>query len=662
MARPYNKKSNYWSQPRKLADITKSTETTTIKQAPDPELLPAFSEGPHFSALAACGDTGNTSAFRNQMSPTVSANALTNFPLLSAGIVPFQMIGNGGRTGYGTNGSFSMSGPISLAMQAYWNISIIRNCINMSVDYSVSPLKIITDNITVKNFFTNWFEAIGLNSFMSQYFLEYYRSGNVFMYKFNGKIQDDDFAKMTQVFSAKKAIIPIRYIILNPLQVFLQSGGNNPNTYVRALSPFEITRLNHPQTEEDKEVFNQLPEATKKSIKSGGNWLFVTIPLDQNRLSYCFYRKQDYEPLAVPMVFPVLNDVEFKLMLKKMDMSLAATMEQVILLITTGQKADQYQAATGQKSLQVLQSLFQNQSIGRVLVADHTTKGEWLIPDLKELLGHEKYTRVDADIKEGLQYMFFGDEKFANASIKAQVFIESLKEGRRVFLENFLMPEVKKICEVMNFKHVPKLEFENIQLQDQAIMAKLYYQMAQLGLLTADETNEALQTGILPSPEESVKNQEDYKRMRDKGLYQPLLGVPQDGGTGRPNGKGTPAKKTVKTPIGQTKGEWQISPTVLAENLLLMNELCDNVESALSKKFKLKELSDVQKNIAQGIAKSIIIHEGEAKNWKKNIATYIEKPKELSKEIIGELNDICMEFELKDTWEALLLKQSKNIE
>ncbi len=657
MARSYTKKSDYWEK-RKFSQLPVEA---IVKQSPDQELVPAFSEGKHFSVQANCGggDTNNSS-YRNQISPVVNGNIVSAFPLLSAGVIPFQLYGGGGN-GYGGNGSYSMAGPIGLAYQSYFNIAIIRNMIDMMTNYSVSSLKIISENATVKNFFANWFEVIGMSNLQSQFFLEYYRSGNVFPYKFNGKIQDDDFKQLTRVFSAKKAIIPIRYTILNPLQVALQVGANTPNTYVRALSPFEITRLAHPKTQEDKDIFNQLDEATKQSIKSGGNWLFVTIPLDPDRLSACFYRKQDYEPLAVPMVFPVLNDVEFKLMLKKMDMSLAATMEQVILLVTTGNLADQYNAKSGKKSLEALQNLFQNQSIGRVLIGDNTTKGQWLVPDLKELLGHEKYTRVDADIKEGLQYIFFGDEKFANAAIKAQVFIESLKEGRRVFMDNFLMPEVKKICEVMNFKHIPSFEFENIRLQDQPVMAKLYYQMGQLGLLTPSEVNQAIDTGNLPTPEESVKHQQEFKKLKDDGLYVPMIGAPVDGGLGKPLGKTGPVTKTVKTPIGQKKaGEepnYKINAGKLADNVLELNNLRDVVEASLLKRHKLEELNSVQKNVAASIAKSIALNEPIA-SWKKSVSAYVKEPKDIGAEARDELIDIAVAMNVTE-WEALAIKFSQ---
>ena len=38
----------------------------------------------------------------------------------------------------------------------------------------------------------------------------------------------------------------------------------------------------------------------------------VTIPLNTDRLVAVFYKKQDYEPFAVPMGYPVLEDINWK--------------------------------------------------------------------------------------------------------------------------------------------------------------------------------------------------------------------------------------------------------------------------------------------------------------------------------------------------------------
>ena len=57
---------------------------------------------------------------------------------------------------------------------------------------------------------------------------------------------------------------------------------------------------------------------SKKLIKKGGfHRTGVLMPLDPEKLIYSFYKKQDYEPFAVPFGFPVLDDLNWKIELKK---------------------------------------------------------------------------------------------------------------------------------------------------------------------------------------------------------------------------------------------------------------------------------------------------------------------------------------------------------
>ena len=53
--------------------------------------------------------------------------------------------------------------------------------------------------------------------------------------------------------------------------------------------------------------------------------------------------------------------------------------------------------------------------------------------------------QVNEDIKEGLQNILIGSEKFSNTTVKAQVFFERLKESRAAFLNYFLQPEIETI-------------------------------------------------------------------------------------------------------------------------------------------------------------------------------------------------------------------------
>jgi hypothetical protein len=495
---------------------------------------------------------------------------------------------------------------------------------------------------------------------------EYYRSGNVFIYRFDGRLSEDKFGKMQTVFGAKSNKLPIRYVILNPAQIYLNGGLGYDNNWTKILSTYEIERLKNPQTTEDKQVYDSLPTNVKKLIQngksSGVGLTEIYMPLKPENLSYVFYKKQDYEPLAIPMIYPVLGDIEWKLELKKMDMSLSRTIEQVILLITAGEKKDEHGGGVNQKHIDNLVQMFKNQTLGRVLVSDYTTKGEWLIPDIGNILGQEKYKQVESDIKEGLQSIIMGEDKFANAQIKTKVFIERMKEAQRVFLTSFLMPEVKKICEAMSFKNIPEFEFEEISLSDPAVMARIYAQLLQLGAITPDETFEAMKTGILPEKETNLINQEEYIKARDKGLYYPLVGGSQDpnevaapNAGGRPTGINT--KQTTKkiSPIG-TKASY--SSKKLSELSIKADNYKELVIAELKKFYKKQELTDLQLNVATTLVKNILVNEDEDAWTAKTAKAYIKNPKEISADAAMELNEIAVEFDLTD-WQAALVRKSK---
>ena len=47
-----------------------------------------------------------------------------------------------------------------------------------------------------RDFFNEWFKKVNLTNLKDQYFREYYRSGNIFLYRLDGKFRDEDFAEL----------------------------------------------------------------------------------------------------------------------------------------------------------------------------------------------------------------------------------------------------------------------------------------------------------------------------------------------------------------------------------------------------------------------------------------------------------------------------------
>ena len=101
-------------------------------------------------------------------------------------------------------------------------------------------------------------------------------------------------------------------------------------------------------------------------------------------------------------------------------MALARTIQQVVLLITTGAEPDK--GGIVPKRIEELKAIFANESIGRVLIADYTTKAEFVIPQIADILDPAKYTIVNEDIRIGLHNILVGNEKFANQSSKINLF------------------------------------------------------------------------------------------------------------------------------------------------------------------------------------------------------------------------------------------------
>lgn len=608
-----------------------------------------------------------TQATRTRRNKSGTIERTDRFENINDGLVPFK---------YTTSGSYNTSNldirdAVMLCQKAYYNFAVFRNTIDLMTEFSVSDIYFQGGSKKSREFFTSFFKKISLNSLQDRFFREYYRSGNVFVYRFDAKITPADFTKISQTFGAEsyitdglKITIPSRYAILNPADI--QLGGNISfvsGKYYKLLTDYELERLRDPRTEEDEEVLNNLDPNVVKHIKNEKN-ASVVMPLDTDKITAVFYKKQDYEPFAVPMGYPVLDDINWKAEMKKMDMAITRTTQQVVLLVTMGTEPDK--GGVNQKNLEAMRSLFENESVGRVLIADYTTKADFVVPDIANILDPKKYEVVNRDIQLGLNNILVsGDEKFANAQIKTQVFVERLKQGREMFINEFLLPEIKRMSKTLGFKNFPTPKFEDIDLKDTAIYSKIYTRLVELGVLTQEEGIQAINTGRLPTEEESKESQEGYRELRDKGFYEPVLGGPftNKGGnegkpsdsnetqTGRPEGtSGIPQETKNINPIGAST---QFSLSKVRDNLILAQNLVPEVENQLRKFHKKRKLSQQQKEVASEIA-SIIIANEDPSYWKDNISKYITNPIDSNEGRIKEIREIAYEHQVDDYLASIL--------
>lgn len=606
----------------------------------------------HELTVAEATLVGGTASRRNAASTIERTDRFKN---IDDGLVPFKV----NAKGYGQGqSSVDIKDAVILCQKAYYNFSIFRNVIDLMTEFSVNNVYLRGGNSKARGFISALLNKINISAFQEKFFREYFRSGNVFFFRFDAEINSEDISKITQVYGADQMpvetlLVPSRYIILNPADIQLIGTANfGSGLYQKVLTDFELATLRNPQSDEDVEVFDSLPPEVQKAIQSKQH-LTITLPLDPAKVKAVFYKKQDYEPFAVPMGYPVLDDINAKAELKKMDMAIARVMQQMILLVTTGAEPDK--GGINPKNIEALQNLFKNQTVGRVIVADYTTKAQFVIPEIAAILDPKKYEILDNDINIGLNNVFSGGEKFANQQQKVELFVARLKQARATFLNDFLQPEIKRICRAVGFKNFPTAYFEDFELKDNINYAKIYARLMELGILTPEEGFRAIESNTLPDPDSMEENQRDFKKLRDEGLYQPLVGggTANEDGTGRPSGSGGVPKMTnTVTPIGAS--EEKFSLVKIKENLVLASELEEEVQKYLKEKHGLKRLSKHQKEVAEGVTKVICANETPDK-WKAKAKEYCERPVDTNPERIDQIHSIAVKHQLDPYIASILL-------
>ena len=518
--RKYNKKSDYWNKFEKSSGSSAANENNSLLDTlPETAgqsfyVQEALANAASVSTNRRVGYDGTTTSRRNIISKKTKSDKYTN---IRNGLLPYD---------YSTDG-VNVRDAIELCQKAYANISIFRNAIDIMAEFSNSPIYLEGDNEKSKKFIEGWLKKINIWKIKDQYFREYYRSGNIFLYRVDGKFSSEDLLKLNYVYASqtlKPGQLPVKYMLLNPYDIVIEKATSfQDGIYKKILSDYELEKLRDPKTEEDKKVFDSLSPEMKKKIKQGSfNREGIKVELDSEKLIYSFYKKQDYEPFAVPFGFPVLDDLNWKIELKKIDQAICRTVENVILLITMGAEPDK--GGVNPNNLKAMQELFKNESVGRALIADYTTKAQFVIPDLNKVLGAEKYKIVNEDIKEGLQNIIVGSEKFSNTQVKAEIFLERLKESRNAFLNDFLQPQIKEVCRNMGLKSYPTAKFEEIDIKDEVQFHRVITRLLEIGILTPEQGIKSMQTGLYPNPKDLSASQEGYVEEREKGYYNPLVG------------------------------------------------------------------------------------------------------------------------------------------
>lgn len=629
--RKYTKKSDYWNKFKKsIPQVSQAQEVAEPATAGESyyKSLGSYSRSGSLSNL----NSNNTSTRINRSSVTAPLN---KYSQIRAGLLPYEISSDG----------INVREAIELCQKAYANVPIFRNTIDMMSEFANAEIYLEGGNATSRDFFMKLFDRIKLWDLKDQYFREYYRSGNIFLYRLDGKFDLNDFKKFSKIVEGqpKENKFPLKYIVLNPFEIVAKRStvfNTKDGAYAKILSEFDMERLANPKNDYDKAVFEALDPEDKKLIKDGAYFKDgLKINLENERLAYSFYKKQDYEPFAIPFGYPVLEDINAKMEMKKMDQAITRTVENVILMITMGAEPDK--GGVNPNNVKAMQQLFQNESVGRVLVSDYTTKADFVIPDINKVVGPQKYEVINQDIKEGLQNIILNEDKYSGAQIKARVFLDRLKEAREAFIHDFLQPEIRRISKDLGFRQYPTVKFKDIDLRDETQLMRVATRLMELGILTAEQGMTLFHTGRFPQASELESAQEKFVDQREKGYFNPVVGgVPmmQD-----EENDSTPKAKPTGGMAGRPEGSKdQFSRENIQATIYEVEALTSIAKEKMLGKLGAESLTKDQEKMLNTLCESVVCA-SEKENWQEMIVSCVNDFNEIEK--LGTLEGI---FEISD--------------
>jgi len=222
-------------------------------------------------------------------------------------------------------------------------------------------------------------------------------------------------------------------------------------------------------------------------------------------------------------------------------------------------------------------------------------------------LGPEKYQILNDDIKQGLQNIVVGEEKFNSTQVKAQIFIDRLQESRYGFLNDFLNREIKRIAKDLGFRSWPEAKMKDIDMRDEVQLMRASTRLMELGIITPKQGMEMFHNGRFPEPDKLAEAQKDFLEEREEGYYNPIVGgvpviAPAGGETTGPRKEAGRPEGTTDIPIADA----QYSRANIQQTIYDIESFVDDAKGKMATQLDVKELSEAQQDMLSNLCESIV--------------------------------------------------------
>lgn len=415
---------------------------------------------------------------------------------------------------------------IAYSMDVYRRVGPLYNIINLMADFASQGIKIVHRSPQVQRFYRHWAKKVGMKERSERFCNLLLRAGTTLPLRVTAQLKPTDIKTWRKTVAKPDIMledepevqaneIPVRYIFLNPLSVEVLGSEYTAFTgsprYALRLNRGLVNRLQSGD-EEYKEVMKTVPTSILEAIKSGES----LVPLDPNKLSVYFYKKDDWQQWADPLANVVLDDI---ILLEKMKLCDLAAVDGSISSVRLWTIGDlEHKIFPTRATIARLNQQLTNNVGGGVfeMIWGPELKFQESASQTWRYLGKAKYESVYEAINQGLGIpsAMSGNAGagFTNNYIQLKTLVERLQYVRNV-LTCFWENEMALVQKALGHRHAAQIHFDKMVLSDEAAEKKLLLDMADRDMISLETVLERY--GEIPEIEKIRLRKEG--RMRTKG-------------------------------------------------------------------------------------------------------------------------------------------------
>ncbi len=416
---------------------------------------------------------------------------------------------------------------IAAAMGGYQKVPVVRQVIDLMGDFTMGGIKLVHEDPEIQNFYNVWFNKINGAERSERICNCLYRAGNVIIKRANALLADEVVTEWKKTiaqevdleheddYEVNKNEIPYRYTIINPLIVEVlgehMAAFTGKVHYVLKLPSTFYNTLSLPLTSYDPSILTEgLPRDLQQAMDRNEKYLL----LDSEKLITLFYKKDDWDVWAYPMLYSLLDEI---ILLQKMKMADMTALDGVISHIRIWKLGSlEHKIFPTDAAISKLSNILLNHMAGGAMdfIWGPDLELTETSTDIMKFLGSEKYAFVMNTIHGGLGIpAAIGQSRGDMTSnfMSLRVLMERLQYGRRV-LTRFWDNEIEIVRKAMGFKKPAYCYYDNITLHDEVAEKALWIQLVDRDLIPVEAVQERF--GRIPEIDNILIKREYAQRER----------------------------------------------------------------------------------------------------------------------------------------------------